>query len=79
MNKEMIISGKSRQILAKNIRIRRKIKNISQEDLADMADLHRTYIGAIERGQQNVSIDNIEKIALALDCQVKELFNEEDE
>jgi len=77
MNKEVNIPKESRNILAKNIRARRRIKNISQEDLADIAGLHRTYIGAIERGQQNVSVDNIEKIAIALGCRVQELFDEE--
>lgn len=58
------------------LRIREIRKNLgySQEELADKADLHRTYIGAIERGEQNVSIDNIEKIANALSVPIITLF-----
>lgn len=76
MNDEIEKSLRIRIVLAKNIRVKRHIKKISQEELAEIAGLHRTYIGAIERGQQNVSIDNIEKIAIALECTVQELFIE---
>lgn len=59
------------------IRVRelRKAKGYSQEGFADECDLHRTYIGAIERGEKNVSIDNIAKIAAALKLRVWELFS----
>ena len=67
---------KTKELLATNIRVRRNSLKISQEELAERADLHRTYIGAIERAQQNVSIDNIEKIAVALGCHVGDLFRE---
>lgn len=53
----------------------RKAKNLSQEGLAELADLHRTYIGAIERGERNLSLVNIIKIADALGISVKELFD----
>jgi transcriptional regulator with XRE-family HTH domain len=49
-------------------------KGLSQEALADLAGLHRTYIGSIERGERNISIDNIERLANALDCKVTELL-----
>lgn len=68
----------TKNLLATNIRLRRGILHISQESLAERAGLHRTYIGAIERGQQNVSIDNIEKIAIALGCSVSDLFQEQE-
>jgi len=58
-----------RAVLAKNIRVRRADLGISQEALADRCGLHRTYIGAIERCERNVSIDNIEKIAAALEVE----------
>jgi transcriptional regulator with XRE-family HTH domain len=54
--------------------IRRK-QGLSQEELADRAGMHRTYIGAIERAEQNVSIDNIHHIAKALHIKVKDLFD----
>ena len=52
----------------------RKEKGLSQEELADKADLHRTYIGMIERAEKNITLINIEKIALALDTPIIELF-----
>ena len=49
-------------------------KGWSQEELAKRADLHRTYIGSIERNERNVSLLNIERIAKALKVSIKELF-----
>ncbi len=60
----------------KRIRELRQIRGISQEALADMAGLHRTYIGGIERGERNVSLKNIEAIANALSVSMAELFVE---
>ena len=58
------------------IRVRelRKAAGYSQEGFADECGLHRTYIGAIERGEKNISIDNIAKIAAALKLKLGELF-----
>jgi len=78
MNDGTPISFYARKLLAENMRAKRRVKSISQEELADIAGLHRTYIGAIERAQQNVSIDNVEKITEALSCKVKEFFEEGD-
>lgn len=47
---------------------------MSQEDLAHKSQLHRTYISTVERGFQNVSIENLEKIALALGVDLADLF-----
>lgn len=58
------------------VRELRKSKHISQEELADKADLHRTYIGMIERAEKNITLLNIEKIALALDVEIKILLDE---
>ena len=55
-----------RLIFAANTRNLRHLKNMSQEDLADLSGLHRTYISSVERGERNISIDNIEKISIAL-------------
>ena len=54
----------------------RKDKNLSQEELAFKADLHRTYIGMIERAEKNITLLNIEKIANALEVNINALFNE---
>ncbi len=48
---------------------------ISQEQLGSLSGLHRTYIGQIERAEKNISLKNIEKIALSLDIDVKDLFD----
>lgn len=53
-------------IVGKNIRQRRLDVGLSQEGLAEEANLHRTYIGGIERGERNVSLENIVRVARAL-------------
>ena len=57
------------------IRKLRKEKGISQEELAEKAGVHRTYIGMIERAEKNIALLNIEKIAIALKVNLKDLFN----
>lgn len=59
------------------IRFYRKLKKWPQDELAHRAGLHRTYIGAIERGERNVSLINIEKLATALEISIAELFQEQ--
>ena len=58
------------------IRKIRGTKGWSQEELADACSLHRTYIGGIERGERNVSIRNVDKIAVALGGAIGRLFEE---
>ncbi len=53
-------------VFAGNVRRLRKDRGLSQEELAEAAGVHRTYVGMIERGEKNVTIYNIERIALAL-------------
>ncbi|GMO52484.1 MAG: helix-turn-helix transcriptional regulator [Treponemataceae bacterium] len=53
-------------IVGNNIKKYRKILNISQEELAERAGLHRTYIGGIERGERNITLDSLQVIAAAL-------------
>ena len=60
----------------KTIRQIRLSKNISQEKFADLCNLHRTYISDIELGKRNVSLENIGKMASALDMNISELFQE---
>lgn len=57
-----------------NIRRIREDKEISQETLAGLADLHRAYIGQIERGEKNIGVRNLEKIAKALRVNIRDLF-----
>lgn len=56
------------------IRELRTIKGLSQEDLADLAGLHRTYVGGIERGERNVAFLNIVKLAKALEVSLSDLM-----
>lgn len=69
--------SKPRNTLALNIRRLRGDRGISQEELADLAGLHRTYVGSIERSERNVSIDNIAKLASALRVDISELMKEQ--
>ncbi len=62
------------EILGSNIREIRKSKNISQEKLAEMCDLHRTYIGAIECGTKNLCFKNLVKLIGVLECDFKDIF-----
>jgi transcriptional regulator with XRE-family HTH domain len=56
------------------VRVMRKEKKLSQEQLAHKANLHRTYIGMIERAEKNITLINIEKIANALELNINDLF-----
>lgn len=58
----------------KQVRDLRKAQGLSQEELAEKADLHYTYIGGVERGERNLSLKSIEKIASALRIDIRELF-----
>jgi transcriptional regulator with XRE-family HTH domain len=56
------------------LRLRRHKLKVSQEEFADMCGLDRTYVGGIERGERNVALVNVEKIARALSVSLSELF-----
>lgn len=63
-----------RKKFGKRIRELRLAKGWSQEKFADEVGVHRTYIGAVERGEQNIALDNIDRIAKRLGLSVEELF-----
>lgn len=63
-----------RSILAENIRTFRKLRGISQEEMADMCGLHRTYIGSVERKERNVTLSTLEVISKTLGVSVSELL-----
>jgi len=65
---------RARRRLAQKLRMLRLIKDWSQEDLAGASGLHRTYISSIERGERNVGLDNLEKLADAFGLTVDELL-----
>lgn len=64
----------ARKRFASNLRAARQALGISQERLADMAGLHRTYVGSVERGERNISIDNVERLAVALKKDIADLL-----
>lgn len=66
-----------RKTLAENVFHYRKFRHLSQEDLADLCGLHRTYIGSIERRERNVTLSTLEVIASALCVSVPELLTEQ--
>ena len=66
------------ETFAANVRRRRLALGLSQEALAELAGVHRTYVGMLERGEKNVTIYNIERIALALGLQPQELLIDSD-
>ena len=61
-------------LFAANMRRIRLAKNLTQEKLAEAADLHTNYISSVERGERNISICNIERIARALNVPMPELL-----
>lgn len=58
-----------------HLRKLRQAADLSQEQLADLAGLDRSYVGGVERGERNVSLENIAKIASALNRTLPELFD----
>lgn len=56
------------------LRLLRLQKNLSQEDLAHLSNLDRSYIGGVERGIRNISLLNVSKIATALDVEIRDFF-----
>ena len=58
------------------VRAKREASGLSQEELAANAGLHRTYVGSVERGERNISLVNIYRLAQALGCPVSELMPE---
>lgn len=62
-------------LVGKRVKELRNNLNISQEELADIAELDRTYITSVESGRRNISIVNVEKLAKALNTTLAEFFN----
>jgi transcriptional regulator with XRE-family HTH domain len=67
------ISAKS--LFGKALRALREERGYSQEELAERAGLHRNYVGGVERGERNVALENIVKLAAALSVRTRDLFD----
>ena len=63
-----------KHVFGTSVKDRRNILGISQEELAERADLHRTYVSDIERGIRNLSLESIERLAHALETSIPALF-----
>ena len=64
-----------KSLFGKAIRALREERGYSQEELAELAGLHRNYVGGVERGERNVALENIVKIAAALSVRTRDLFD----
>ena len=62
------------ELFGENVKKYRIKNNLSQEKLAELTGLHRTYISSVERGLRSISLKNIEKISIALDIEIYQLF-----
>ena len=67
------VSAKS--LFGKALRVLREERGYSQEELAERACLHRNYVGGVERGERNVALENIVKLAGALSVRTRDLFD----
>jgi transcriptional regulator with XRE-family HTH domain len=73
------VLSNARTLFAMRLKEIRQSRGLSQEGLADRAGLHRTYVGSVERAERNVSIDNMERIARALEVDITELLRSDRE
>lgn len=74
MAKTRARGGGLQRIIADNVRRLRKAKGLSQEELADVSGYHRTYVGGIERGEENITIAVLEALGGALDVDPHQLL-----
>ena len=64
----------ARKRFARKLRTERSARGISQEGLAELAGLHRTYVGSVERGERNIAVDNMESLANAMGLDICDLL-----
>jgi transcriptional regulator with XRE-family HTH domain len=72
----MKTKSSARKIFAENLRKARLARKLSQEGLAELSGLHRTYVGSVERAERNVSIDNMERFSAAVGVSLPDLLKE---
>ena len=64
----------ARKRFARKLKTERLARGISQEGLAELAGLHRTYVGSVERGERNIAVDNMESLANAMGLDISDLL-----
>ena len=64
----------TKSVFGTAVRVLREERGYSQEELAERANLHRNYVGGVERGERNIGLENIVKLARALSVRTKDLF-----
>ena len=57
-----------------SLKLTRLNRHLTQEELAELSNLHRTYIGSVERGERNITVKNLHKILTAMDCSLADFF-----
>ena len=75
----LLLSAMKKDVLVKfgkKVRAERDKLRFSQEELASRAGVHRTYIGMIERAEKNITLENIEKVAKALNLKLSDFFRD---
>lgn len=68
--------GDLQQVVGRNLRARRQAQGLTQEDFAHAIGVHRSYLGAIEHGKRNISLQRLERIATELKIDVRSLLDE---
>ena len=71
------MDGELQRRLGRNLRVLRKKKGLSQESFADVLSIHRTYMGGLERGERNVTLKTLERIAATLGVDPVDLISED--
>jgi len=61
------VEGDLQKLLGRNLRAYRRARGLSQEDFAELLEVHRTYMGGIERGERNLTLNSVERIAQKLE------------
>ena len=72
----MKAGANARRIFGENLRNARLAIGLSQEDLGELAGLHRTYVGSVERAERNVSIDNMQRLSEAVKVSLPMMLRE---
>jgi len=68
------VEGDLQKTLGRNLRLYREQRGLSQEDFADLVGVHRTYMGGVERGERNLTLRSVERLAAMIDVDPLDLL-----